>query len=572
MTSWSTGQALCVAALGAVLLAGLPGPAGAACDASGTDAAAVAEARAALADACDCAATTRAEWTRCVRRTVASAQLSAACERHVRRAELRSACGRPEAVVCCETEQGGATRARLAPDGTCDAPPGGSVCQSVWRHVADACTADGCAPAASCGNGLVERGETCDPPQGFACDASCRRPPPGCVDDASTLLVDCTLATGTVAAAANGGTFLVAYEKPRDAGWSPVVARRFAADGTLLDARPIVVSDRVRGGARRSGARPAATALDEGFYVAWEAFASLGGLPIHHFRGRAVPVSGQAGTPVALLGQYLGFGSCRVQGLGPADVAARVDDAGVHATWRDQFVCFPTVLAENIAGLPGVQWAPPLPGYVSSGPAPLARGASDAVAVWWGGFIDDPPVIPDASPLLATWMDDGEIDALPISVPVGVAAAGFAWDVAATGEVFLVAWVLPAPEDATHDDAREVRALRFTRGGGALDPTGGVLLATSDATIPRLVAGADGDAFTVAWLEDAGGGEGTIRALRVAADGEVLDAQPLDVATTDDSAALAVAGDPAATYVVLTRREVERTAVRAVALPPPGGS
>src|SRR5690606_34491857 len=105
---------------------------------------------------------------RCVRQTVASADLSPACERWVRRAERRSACGRPSAVVCCVTVDGGVTRAKLEPSGTCEAPPGGAVCESAWRHVADACTADGCAPAASCGNGVVERGETCDPPGGFA--------------------------------------------------------------------------------------------------------------------------------------------------------------------------------------------------------------------------------------------------------------------------------------------------------------------------------------------------------------------------------------------------------------------
>jgi hypothetical protein len=154
----------------------------ASCDATGADAAAVSSARAAVRAACDCAgAYSAALRGRCVRdalRTLVAGGLSRGCEREVRRGELRSTCGRADRRVCCRTSASGKTAASLRRHGACLAPSGGSSCESVFPHLDEGCRPGGCAlPAPVCGNGVIEAGEACDPPNGATCSATCAQIP-----------------------------------------------------------------------------------------------------------------------------------------------------------------------------------------------------------------------------------------------------------------------------------------------------------------------------------------------------------------------------------------------------------
>jgi hypothetical protein len=175
--------ALAIAILGSVATHALA----ASCDPTGADAAAVSGARAAVHAACDCEGADRAStWRRCVRdtlRPLLASTLSSACERHVRRLEQRSTCGRPDRSVCCRTSRLGATTASLRRAGACRAPVGGSACESARPYQDEACLPGGCVPPPTvCGNGVVEIGETCDPPNGTTCGSTCALCPgwPGC--------------------------------------------------------------------------------------------------------------------------------------------------------------------------------------------------------------------------------------------------------------------------------------------------------------------------------------------------------------------------------------------------------
>ncbi len=488
------------ATLVTILALGGAAPARTACDAAGAEAEAVAKARAAVSDRCDCSVAERDAWTRCVRKTlktlVADGALSPRWKRHARRLENRSACGRPGSVVCCTTTAEGETTAAIVEEGACNAPSGGSACESTWRHVADACTADGCAPPATCGNGVVERGETCDPPTTWTCDASCRRPPPGCADEASSLLIDCTLnSISVVAAAATDDRSLVAYPKRQPNKPTRIVARRFFADGKFVDKKPRVVSDRPGGAPGKVGWAPVATADASSFYVAWEASGTFGDpdtglLFVNCFRGRRVPPAGRIASQVDSLASYEFFSSCRTAGSGPLRLAPDLVPGAFHATHRRLFVCGPDTLAENIAGLDELPWAPPFPGYISTGPAALARRATDVAAVWLGAHVsDDFPMPPSSLTPFLAWLSDAAVEELPVPGPT-MLDGSFLFGLAALGDLFLVVWTDEAPDGAEH--AREIRALRFTRAAGALDPAGGIVLAKMDNPVRHLVATSDG--------------------------------------------------------------------------------
>jgi hypothetical protein len=189
-----------------MLLLGAAAVSAAPCDPTGADGAAVAAARVAVDDACDCAtASSHREHVACSRGVLKSladdGSLRHACFGVVQRLAARSTCGRPGAVTCCRTRANGATRGSIRAEAAdCRPPDGGSACVGSYPSVLDACNADGCAPR--CGNGVAEAGEACDG-QVF-CDQLCEFKyticcsdvPPGetglCTDaDAQTFEQDC---------------------------------------------------------------------------------------------------------------------------------------------------------------------------------------------------------------------------------------------------------------------------------------------------------------------------------------------------------------------------------------------
>lgn len=153
------------------------------CDASGADAAAIADARTAVAELCDCAAAaTHGAYLACSRGVLATlvggAQLPKACRGAVQACAARSTCGRAGAVTCCRTSRTGVTSGSIKTSAAaCRAPQGGAACVGDYASLCDACDASGCAPA--CGNGKVEPegGEECEPPGTATCDATCKRVP-----------------------------------------------------------------------------------------------------------------------------------------------------------------------------------------------------------------------------------------------------------------------------------------------------------------------------------------------------------------------------------------------------------
>lgn len=201
---------------------------------------------------------------------------------------------------------------------------GGSSCISPFDYLDEACTADGCAQLpATCGNGTVESGEACDPPDGVACGATCQIClPDGCIAPSSCgdghidagescdppngttcsssctscalpgpgeTLVGCTSGQTSVDAAAVSNTFLVAYTDTTPGGVSHVVAKRLANDGGVIDAVPLTISGLLPGTTSAlGGLTQAATTDGSGFYVGW----STSWCVFSYFGGRRVPATG----------------------------------------------------------------------------------------------------------------------------------------------------------------------------------------------------------------------------------------------------------------------------------------
>jgi hypothetical protein len=521
------------------------------CDAAGTDAAALAQARTAVHRTCSCASTTRGtDWRRCVRGALtpleADAGLSPACERHVRHIETRSTCGRPGKVVCCRTFANGRTAAMLRRDGHCTAPRTGSACESPSPYVADSCTLDGCEVSPGCGNSVVEAGETCDPPNGMACNAECS----ACASDAGSTLLGCTSGGTQVAAAATPDTFLVAWTDFE--GFVPhAVARRVGAHGAPLDAPPLEVSGTIPDTSVSEGFTSAATADEASFYVAWSASDSGA---FTYFAGRRVPTSGPIAAPVELLLSHLSVGSCGTAVGGPLGLAPTLDSTSVHFTYRVIFYCGGGVLAEILVGV-GPTFAFPPPGNISTGMAPLARGAGDVAGIWWNILVPSIPPPPDPIPTLkASFIAPGS----PAIITLSSGSSPVSPALAAVGDVFV----------AFFTTGSEIRALRFTRAAGPLDPDGGSLVASANGTVGTVAAGGDGTQAIAAWRESSGPGTSAIRAVHLAPDGTVLDPTPIDVATSHEDAAVSVAANSAGALVAFTLAEALGTSVRGVLLGP----
>jgi len=125
----------------------------AACGDNPDDANAVAAARQAADDPCDCStAKTHRRYVRCVagvaRAAVNSGTLSEECKARLLACAAGSTCGRPSAVRCCRTDANGVTHCQtVRRAAACRAPRGGSVCVSTTSN--GSCAADPCGSLAS---------------------------------------------------------------------------------------------------------------------------------------------------------------------------------------------------------------------------------------------------------------------------------------------------------------------------------------------------------------------------------------------------------------------------------------
>lgn len=571
-----------VVALALTLAVAGPARASASCDATGGDAVAVATARQVVAGACTCeTAPSPRAWRTCVRGALApsvGSTLSKACARHVERVETQSTCGRPGRIACCRTSSGGATRGFLRREGRCEAPSGGSACESVWPLLADACVPGGCAAAPDCGNFTIDPGEDCDPPDGLYCSTTCHActtelgcvapsacgngtldvgeacdPPNGttCSSTCSAcapaapgeILIGCSAFTSAFASALPN-TLLVAYDDWTSGNASHAVARRLANDGTFVDASPLLLSGPLPPSGALGGSSEAATASSDEFYVTWGTYRDYVSL----WGARRVPPAGPVTDPPEQIQSSFGFGSCRSGISGPVHLAPALDDVAFFSTWRVIYACSGGILAETLVGVGNFFNFPP-PGNTSSGPAPIVRGASDVAAVWRNLAIptlSPPTVIPS---LAASFVAPGT----PTMITLASAAPTVAPALAAIGDTFF----------AFHASGNQLHVIRFSRAGGVLDPSGGIAVTTTANPISQLVAAGDGTSAIVAWLES----DGTVRATRVAADGTLPDATPTTVTASTGNESIDLAANATTALVTFVRPEGASRSVRGVLLP-----
>jgi len=134
---------------------------------------------------------------------------------------------------------------------------------------------------------------------------------------------------------------------------------------------------------------------------------------------------------------------------------------------------------------------------------------------------------------------------------------------AASKDAFLVAW-----QDWRGGKDADIYAARVSAEGKVLDAEG-IAIATGAGTQCNPTVASDGEGFIVAWQGIAGEGAYGVRAVRVGADGAVKDAKPL---------ALGTGGTPAAAFgegkylVVWTTDPAARTTTVQGSLIPPGGA
>jgi hypothetical protein len=489
---------------------------------------------------------------------------------------------------------------------------GGFVaCISDWQSVVTGCNASGCVPSALCGNGIVESGEDCDPPDLLTCDATCHviaceTVPAACgngVIDAGEACEppgvascgrDCQLAAcqapalGEIdVACVEGGTavdvgaastgYLIAWSGPhrREA---EILARRFDQSGVGADAGLTVVSDALPCASDSSDPSVASDGSD--YYVAWYVYTAFPG-PVgageQAIHGRRL--GGTAGAEAMdQLDSNVPFGQCRTNIGGPMSAAA-VAPSLFAVGWQAVATCFGNVIyrsplgalmdftaAPTQAGVP-LGYAPAAPPAAhSSGAAAVASLAGDTLWVWHAVYADSPTPPYDFF-MAAAWTSSGATTAPFVLTTrrqfVGNGRPG----VAAGSASLLVAWAQGADDLAT--TATEIRAVRVTRPLGRIDADGGLLLASAATGVSGgPVVAFDGTRWLVVWTE-ASGASHDLRAVAVEEDGSVVDPSPrllaTDVAAQEPGAASTGNGHVLVSFV---RPDGASSAIRAVLVTP----
>ena len=161
----------------------------------------VANARAAVAAACDCAgAASHGAYVSCAVQQANAALVNKSCAGAVKRCAAKSTCGRPGFVTCCRTMASGKTScATKRSAASCVAPHGGSACVGSVPSCCDACGAGGCAATTTTTTTSSTSTSTTifPPPCGLdgngACSGLCPSLSDVCVQDAVTGACVCVL-------------------------------------------------------------------------------------------------------------------------------------------------------------------------------------------------------------------------------------------------------------------------------------------------------------------------------------------------------------------------------------------
>lgn len=537
-----------------------PRPAAAApCAPAGADATALHAVWDAMDAACPCAtATTRRTYVACAttvaKGAVTGGTLPAACKKTARTRATLSTCGRPGTAVCCRTTSNGTVKGKIVGSpARCTAPAGGQACIASRTNVTDGCSAAGCV---TCGNGVIEPGEACEPPGVGNCTADCQLPatcgngvvepgeacePPGaagCTDSCTT--GTCTAAPGgeiaiacltsdftSASLGAGSGGYLATWSGRANSSSTVIRARRLDASALPIEPSPITISDPddvlSDGGPRAAGDA-------DGWYVGWYSSSypqwAINGL---HVTG------GGALEARHSLGSGLSIGQCQSGTLGPSALVSEAPDQfavaltdyagcvlsgllfhGHHAS-RVTFAAGGATTTS--LGAPDPIAIPPVPPAAVSGqPVALARGGTDTAAIIVQATFDGTAVLDRA--INAHWLpapgDTTRLSSADAVAGTGVGAGGSA------GQM-LAAWAA----NTGGGTATEVRALRFTRAAGPLDPDGGIVIASgvSPQSMPEVVF--DGTTWLVAWLDGSTAvGPWSVLAVGVRTDGTIVDPTP----------------------------------------------
>ena len=533
----------------------------------------------------------------------------------LRHAKL-SICGQPGAVVCCRIGPNGRERHRIAENAdACTPPRDGAACLSTWASVPTGCDASGCIPPAFvCGNGTIEPGESCDPPDLVACSDTCQKiicgpptlcgngsldpgeacEPPGtagCGFDcqlepcapaaAGELAIACVKGPTDLSAGSNGTGFLVAWSGPLRAGSPEVAVRRLDADGLPIESPQRIVSDEEPCGSHR---QPAVASDGSAYLVAW--LTTGGGqvgqhtfVPFQVIHSRRLLVDGSLATTDRLALQY-SVGQCHSVLDGPTAATGR-GPGRYGVLWENVAACVSGPVFHNPGGVlldfgvdPSMRQPVSLgfpimapPGVLSASSATIAALGADTLAVFHAtAALESMPPFTLIGAVFGAFLDGGGVPSQFLLTSRKLASSGRPW-VAAGAASFLVAWGQSVTDAIA--TPTEIRTMRLTRLAGGLDPDGGRLLATSlgGAITGGPVVAFDGTVWLVAWVEDVSG-TSTLRAVAVRDDGTVVDAMPRTIASGVDPGepALASLGD-GRVLVVYRQPDGAATAVRARLVP-----
>jgi len=405
-----------------------------------------------------------------------------------------------------------------------------------------------------CGNSIVEPGEDCDPPGTGSCVAGCRfsrcgdgvveaweqcepTGAPGCTDDCKAATCDApppgetavacvSSGLGAVGVAAGPGGALVTWNGIRTYG--AVNGRRLDSSGVPVEPVSFEVSAPVQPGSVASQLGPEVGGDASGWYVAWY---TAGDFPFYAVGGARVDPSGAVASR-QVLASATSFGMCTSGIEPPIGVVAEQPDQ-VAIVWGDFAGCFNgfsidwhsgdrlafaggQLQSTTPVGFETVSF--PQPTEASTRDGGVASGGGDTVATFMSSFADwstgSPVVV--ASGLYAWWFPPSPGPVRLSSARTSAHGPGVAWGSAS----FLVAWPEAAPGSS------DIRALRFTRAGGALDPDGGIVLATGTTVAAAPLVAFDGTSWLVVWLAQTAPGVQDVLGVAVREDGTVVDASP----------------------------------------------
>ncbi len=406
-----------------------------------------------------------------------------------------------------------------------------------------------------CGNGIVEAGEDCDPPGTGNCVSGCvfatcgdgvvegaeqcePTGAPGCTDDCRTGTCDTpptgetevaclSGSTGVIGVAAGPGGALVTWNSVRRL--PAINGRRVDSSGIPVEPVSFQVTASPDPGVEFWQGGPEVGGDASGWYVAW--YGSLP--PVYQVAGARVDASGAVASR-QVLAQATTFGMCSSGINPPLGVVAEAPDqvatlAGNFAGCFNSFIVYwhfgnrltfsGGQLQSNVGvGLETVTF--PQPTEASDRIGGIASGGGDTVATLNSSFVDwrsgSPVTV--ASGLYAWWFPPNpgpvRLSSAPANTNFG---PGAAWG----GTSFLVAW----PQLGV-GGLSDIRALRFTRTDGPLDPDGGIVLATGTRVVSSPRVAFDGTAWLVVWTVQPSPGVMDVLGVAVRPDGTVVDASP----------------------------------------------